>query len=251
LPSSVSIAQLDGSRESRIVIIFTLIPIPLKTFISTACLLAAFAITAAAEPETTPAAEPAKPAADPVKEAATRAKVTTTVTNLKMLSIALIEFDTDYGAYPDDETAQDVSDATGTKLTFKGGTSNAYFRQLLASVARSEKIFQIGGAKVPDDDFKDDSKALAKGECGFAYIPGLSMSGEPGTPVAFAPMVPGKLEFDPVPLGGKAVVLRLDGSVSAQAITPDGKVVTPDGKSIFDPAQPYWKGKAPKVAWPE
>ena len=230
----------------------------MKTLISAACLLAAMAATTHAQPEANPApepaqpaAEPAKPAANPVKEMANRANVTATVANIKQLFIALIEFDNDYGEFPSDVTAKDVTEATGTNLTFKGGTSNAYFRQLIASMVKTEKIFQIAGAKMPDDDVKDDTKALAKGECGFAYIPGLSSSDHPSTPVAFAPMVPGKMEFDPVPLGGKAVVLRLDGSVSAQAITPDGKVVTPDGKSIFDPTQPYWKDKKPKVAWPE
>jgi hypothetical protein len=216
-----------------------------------ACLLAALAVTAHADPAATPAAEPATPAALPVKAAADRAHVATTIANIKQLHLALFSFDADYGSFPNDETAADVTDATGTTLTFKGGTSNAYFRQLIASMVEAEKIFQIGGAKLPDGDIKDDTKALAKGECGFAYLPGLSSSEDPSTPVAFAPMVPGKLEFDPVPLAGKAVVLRIDGSVNALAITPDGKVLTADGKSIFDPAQPYWKGKAPKVAWPE
>jgi hypothetical protein len=34
-------------------------------------------------------------------------------------------------------------------------------------------------------------------------------------------------------------------------ITPQGEVHATNGKSIFDPAQPYWKDKKPKVAWPE
>jgi len=218
----------------------------MKTYLS-ACLVIALSASAGADPETKP---DAKPTAEPAKEDAARAKVTATVMNLKQLSIALFEFDNDYGAFPDDETAKDVTEATGTNLTFKGGTANAYFRQLIASGVKTEKIFQIGGGKAPDNDFKDDSKALAKGECGFAYIPGLNASGDPSTPVAFAPMVPGKLAFDPAPLGGKAVILRIDGSVMTETITPEGNVMA-DGKSIFDPAQPYWKGKAPKVLWPE
>ena len=214
----------------------------MKTFLPT-CLLAAFAITADAED--------AKPAAEPAEAAAARANATITVNNLKMLHLALIEFDSEYGDFPNDDTGEDVIDATGTNLTFKGGTSNAYFRQLLATgITRTEKIFQIGGAKVPDDEFRGDSLALAKGECGIAYIPGLNTADDPSTPVAFTPMVPGKMTFDPGPLGGKAVVLRIDGSVKAEAITPEGNVMV-DGKSIFDPAQPYWKGKAPKVVWPE
>ncbi|MCW1922709.1 hypothetical protein OKA05_09105 [Luteolibacter arcticus] len=207
----------------------------MKTFLS-ACLLAAFVAPIHADPET-------KPAADP--------KVTTTIANLRQLYLALVEFDTDYGAFPNDETAVDVTDATGTKLTFKGGTSNACFRQLLAAAAvKTEKVFQIGGAKLPDDDFKDDSKALAKGECGISYVPGLATNSSPDTPLAFAPLAPGKLKFDPVPLAGKAVILRVDGAVTVHTITPDGDVMV-DGKSILDPKQSFWKGKEPKVAWPE
>ncbi|MEK7953235.1 hypothetical protein [Luteolibacter soli] len=215
----------------------------MKTFLP-AILLLAFAVPAGAEPE-------AKPAAEPENVDAARMNAASTVKNLKQLYLSLIDFDTDYGAFPNDETAQDVTDATGTTLTFKGGSSNAYLRQLLAMGVKTEKIFQIGGAKAPDDDFKDDSKALAKGECGIAYVTGLTTSNDPSIPLAFAPLVPGKLEFDPGPLGGKAVILRIDGSLKIETITAKGEVVTADGKSILDPAQPYWNGKKPKVALPE
>jgi hypothetical protein len=219
----------------------------MKTYLS-ACLVIALSVSAGADPETKP---DAKPAAEPEAASAVRANTTITVNNLKMLHLGLIEFDSDYGAFPDEETGTDVTEATGTILTFKGGTSNAYFRQLLATeIMKSEKIFQLGGGKVPDEQFKSDATALAKGECGIAYILGLNSSRDASTPVAVAPLVPGKLQFDPGPFGGKAVVLRMDGSVNAETITPEGNVMV-DGKSLFDPAQPFWKGKAPKVAWPE
>lgn len=218
----------------------------MKSYLS-ACLLVALSVPVGADPEKAP---DAKPAAEPKAAAVARANATVTLNNLRMLHLALFEFDSDYGSFPDDETGADVTDATGTSLTFKGGTSNAYFRQLLATVARSEKIFQIGGGKAPDEQFKSDATALAKGECGIAYVVGLSTSGDASTPVALAPLVPGKLQFDPVPFGGKAVVLRMDGSVKTETITPEGNVMV-DGKSLFDPAQPFWKGKVPKVAWPE
>lgn len=216
----------------------------MKTIFS-ASILVALSVSAGGDPEV-------KHDEEPTKVVAARAHVTPTVMNLRQLSLALIEFDNNYGAFPCDETVRRVTEATGSYLTrFKGEASNAYFRQLLATHVKTEAIFQIGGGKAPDNDFKDDSKALAKGECGIAYIPGLDGASDPSTPVAFAPMVPGKLAFDPVPLGGKAVVLRIDGSVTVETMTQAGEVVTADGKSIFDPAQPYWKGKAPKVAWPE
>ncbi|MCW1884671.1 hypothetical protein OKA04_08005 [Luteolibacter flavescens] len=207
------------------------------------CLLAMLAGPVHAEPE-------AKPAAAPVEPEVALANAKTTILNLRQLHIGLIGFDSDYGAFPNSETAAEVKDATGSILDMEGDSSNTYFRQLIASTAKTETIFQIGGRMAPDNDFSDSTKALAAGECGISYIPGLSTSNNSATPVAMAPLVTGKMAFDPVPFGGKAVILRIDGSATIEPITAEGDVIL-GGKSIFDPAQPFWKGKKPKVAWPE
>ncbi len=57
---------------------------------------------------------------------------TEAINNIKQIGAMLLEFDTEYGNFPDNETAQDVKDATGTDLTFGGTFSNDYFRQMLA-----------------------------------------------------------------------------------------------------------------------
>lgn len=171
--------------------------------------------------------------------------------NMKSIGIALLEFDNEYGSYPSEETAKDVREVTGTTFGFGGGTSNDYFRQLLATGVKTEGIFQFGQpAKGADDKFATDAEALAVGECDFAYLPGASASGDPGRPLVVGPLVPGKMEFDPVPFGGKAVVLRADNSVTVLSINEKGEAIS-NGKSLLDPTQEYWQGKKPEVAWPK
>ncbi len=165
--------------------------------------------------------------------------------NMRQLFLALFEFDVKWGSYPDDDTAIMLKDSTGTKVPLKGNSANVYFRQLLVSdLVKSERIFQIGEITA------DDAALLGKGECQFAYVKGLNSAGSSATPVVFAPMVPGQLKFDPKVLDGRAIMLRLDGSASSHPINADGEVLI-DGRSLFDPEQPFWRGKRPQVALPE
>lgn len=43
---------------------------------------------------------------------------------------------------------------------------------------------------------------------------------------------------------GKALLLRVDMSVSDPSITPNGK-------DFFDWSQPHWGGQKPRIVWPE
>ena len=194
---------------------------------------------------------PAKPAGE-VDKLQQAAKRTVALNNMKQIGIVLLEFDTEYGSFPNAETAKDVKEATGTMFKFEGKTSNDYFRQFIASgILKTEKIFQFGKpAKPADDKFATEAEALAQGECDFAYLPGATASCEPTRPLVLGPLVPGKMEFDPVPFGGKAVVLRADNSATVHAINEKGEVII-NGKSLFDPTQEYWEGKKPEVAWPK
>jgi hypothetical protein len=63
-------------------------------------------------------------------------------------------------------------------------------------------------------------------------------------------MISGTDRFDPKPFDGKAVILKLDNSVTSVPINKNGHVIV-DGKNLFDPANPIWKGKPPVIAWPE
>lgn len=182
------------------------------------------------------------------------ADVTEARDNMRAVGGLFLEFSAQYGRYPDASTAADVKSATGTPLTLGSSSSNQLFRQFLAGAGgMSEKPFWAKTAispKKPDDDFSSDATAFAKGECGFAYIAGLSTSSDPDTPLLLCPLLPGKFTFDPEPFYGKAVILTADCVAVIHNIDKHGRVIV-NGMDLFDPRQPFWKGKTPDVKWPE
>ena len=183
-----------------------------------------------------------------------KADVTEARANMRCVGVMLIEFDGEYGSFPNASTAIDVKSATGTPLTLGSSSSNQLFRQLLAGGGgKSEKPLWAKTAispKKPDDLLHNDATAMAKGECGFAYVMGLSAADDPETPVLLCPLAPGKLTFDPVPFKGKAVILTADNAAVIHDIDKHGRVIV-NGMDVFDPKQKFWKGKTPDVKWPE
>ncbi|MEK7951237.1 hypothetical protein [Luteolibacter soli] len=176
---------------------------------------------------------------------------TEAINNVKQVNLALIEFDHDYGSFPNASTIPAVKAATSTALSLGTSSSNDLLRQLIATGNKSEKIFWAKTAGTPrkgNDILGAD--ALKKGECGFTYIAGLSTSSDTDTPVLMAPVIPGTQKFDPKPFKGVAVVLRIDGSAKPEYIDKNGDVMI-HGMNIFDPRQPYWHGKPPDIKWPE
>lgn len=183
------------------------------------------------------------------------------INNLRQIGLALFEFDTTYGRFPDSGTIANLKrDFPDSTVPLGTSSSNDFFRQLLVSeICASEQMFYSrspgpGRVRKPDNRF-DGSFALEKGECGFAYIAGLTTTSHPPeTPIVVSPLVPGKLVFDykfcKEYLDGKAVILRIDNSVTSLPVDKSGKVVL-NGKDLFDPSQPFWGGKAPDVKWPE
>jgi hypothetical protein len=179
---------------------------------------------------------------------------TEALNNARQLSIALQEFEIEYGKFPDASTVSAVQGDTGSSLSLGTTTSNDFFRQLIATGLKSEKPFWMSSAasKRKPDDVTTPGKALAPGECAFGYITGLSSSDDPDTPVAFGPFVPGTPKFDPGVFGEKAIVITIDGSVTLMNInTKTGRVANRTGMDIFDPRQPWWGGKAPDIKLPE
>ncbi|MEK7951236.1 hypothetical protein WKV53_12035 [Luteolibacter sp. Y139] len=177
---------------------------------------------------------------------------TEAINNIKQVNLELIDFDNDYGSFPNASTIPAVKAATATTLSLGTSSSNDLLRQLIAtSTYKSEKIFWAKTAGTPrkgNDVLGAD--ALKKGECAFTYIAGLSTSSDPNAPVLLVPVIPGTWKFDPKPFNGKAVVLRIDGSARPETIDKNGDVII-GGMNIFDPRQPYWGGKAPDIKWPE
>jgi len=167
-----------------------------------------------------------------------KADQTEATNNIKQLHIALLNFDGDYGSFPDNNTSEDVKNATGTVMNFGGSFSNDYFRQLLATTTDAESTFWCKTASSPrkPDNDKTQGKALEAGEVGFGYImatqtDGQSASSNSSRPVAVTPLIKGNSnwEFDAEPYGDKAVVLRIDGSAKAETIRTDNHYIAVPG----------------------
>lgn len=174
------------------------------------------------------------------------------VSNLRQIGIALYEFETEYGRFPDETTIDAVRLKTGNELPPGTKTSNDYFRQLIASgVAQTEFMFyaRTRGCKKPDNDFSGNH-ALSKGECGFTYLGRANPGDLPARPQVVAPMIPGTDRFDPKPFKGKAVILTLDNIVSSLPIDQNGHVIIA-GRNMMDPNHPIWEGHAPGIGWPD
>jgi prepilin-type N-terminal cleavage/methylation domain-containing protein len=168
-----------------------------------------------------------------------KADQTEAVNNARQIGLALFQFDTDYASYPDSETAQEVSDRTGSSLNMGGTTANDYFRQLIASkVTDQESMFfaKIPGARKPDNNISG-SEALKQGEVGFAYLTNnniaLSSGGNSARPIVVTPLLNNSTtgQFDPGPFEDKAIVLRMDNSVTSLDIRQDNNQINLGGSN--------------------
>jgi hypothetical protein len=177
---------------------------------------------------------------------------TEAVNKARQIGMALFEFEAEYGRLPDATTIAEVRRRKGSSLPLRTTTSNDFFRQLIsADIVQNERIFyaKIKGCKklgmwgVPSED-------VAKGECGFSYLAGLSSKGNPSRPVVVTPLVPGTDHFDSKPFNGKAIILRLDNSVTSMPINRDGRVMS-NGVNLLDPTNPVWGGEKFTIAWPD
>ena len=162
-----------------------------------------------------------------------KADQTEAVSNARQVGLALFEFETAYGSFPDASTGPTVIENTGTTLTFAGNTSNDYFRQLIAAeISQSEAMFyaKAGFTKKPDNVFNTTQKALSKGEVGFGYIlngiNAFSTAGNPARPIVAAPLAfPFQTgQFDVDLYDAKAVVLRIDNSVQSLPVLKQSKL---------------------------
>lgn len=164
--------------------------------------------------------------------------------NSKQIGMALFNFEQEYGAYPENDTATKVKESNPDSGMDLGTTySNDYFRQLLAAgTIDSEKSFfaKTTYTGKPDNVIKGKD-ALKAGECGFAYIMAsesvaISSSAKSNTPLVIAAVNNGATDgsFDPDVYDRKAVVFRLDNSATAESIRPsDKKVLVGGGKTLL------------------
>ena len=176
------------------------------------------------------------------------------ISNAKQIFLLLIEFDDDYGEFPSDKTAGmpspfgEYSNGYEPEIgagrvadiqSYRGKYSNDYLGQLLAvGYVDTEEIFYARGGSAskhrPDNDFSTRAKTLEAGECGFAYVKGLSSTTPAETPLLMAAMVGSGYQFNSTVYKGKAMVLHMDGSVKTYTIDANGDVVLKDGKKLFE-----------------
>ena len=176
-----------------------------------------------------------------------KADQATATSNARQIGILLLEFDNDFNAYPSDSSAERDVD-----LNEYTGSSNAYLGQLLAGgyVDSEEIFFTKGGSsasKQPDNVYSTASNTLEAGECGFAYTKDLSASDKSSTPVLMTPMVDSQT-FAENPFGGRAVILRVDGSAVALRLSKKFKAKLPSGATLFDTGpDSVWGSVEPEV----
>lgn len=176
------------------------------------------------------------------------------INNAKQIGLALLEFDQDYGKFPDETTLQAVLGETGTLLDLSGDSANAQFRQLIAYGLRTEEIFFCKHPQTRrPDNMMGPGEALAPGEVGFSYVAGLHTRMDPALPVLAAPMKWGTMQFHNEPSIGKAVILRVDNAAKALPIGKrDGKAWLAEGRGVFDPDNGVWpKGHVIDLRHPE
>ncbi|MFD2255195.1 type II secretion system protein [Luteolibacter algae] len=168
-----------------------------------------------------------------------KADQTEATSNARQIGLAMFEFETEYGSFPDAETATEVTennpDGTVDPTT---EDSNGYFRQLFrANITQSEQMFyaKTGLTKKPDGDI-NGVEALADREVGFGYMlnteNGLSTAGNPARVIAMTPLAEGGENFNPDPFDKKAVLLRIDNSVASVNINNDGEALLGGGKTL-------------------
>jgi prepilin-type N-terminal cleavage/methylation domain-containing protein len=191
-----------------------------------------------------------------------KADQTEAVSNARQVGLALFEFDTAYGSFPDASTADTVKENTETSLNLGNSNANDYFRQLIAAeIATSETIFYCKTAfsKKPDNVFNSDRNALSAGEVGFGYImngqDALSTAGNPARPVICAPLAYpfNSGEFDADLYDSKAVLLKLDNSVeSVQILRQSKRAQLRGGKHILATGpDTVWDTLNPRIENPD
>ena len=178
-----------------------------------------------------------------------KADQTEAVSNARQIGLAMIEFENEYGSFPEGELGATINANTGSDLAPSSiTTANDAFRQLIAAeIASSETMFYCKtgySTKKPDNVFSTASNALAKGEVGYGYImngatDAFSAAGNPGRALVAAPLqyengaiTNGK--FDREIYDGKAVVLRMDNSVTSIPVDKIGDAIvgSDGGKTV-------------------
>ncbi len=176
-----------------------------------------------------------------------RMALTENVNNARQVKLALDMFASDNdGVFPSRDTAE-FYETPGDD-----GKSNSLFLQLFAARStESEKEFWVKNSQVcnkskPDNVTTVDGKfeqdeTLKAGDCGWAYVEEQTNGKKASRPLLFdSPPTGSGLEFDPELWDGKAVVVRIDGSVRPERLNPSNKVMDGANKELLTTDSEVW-----------
>ncbi len=187
-----------------------------------------------------------------------KADQTEATSNARQIGLAMFEFETEYGSFPDGQTQTDVTENNpDSNVKPDTASANGYFRQLVtAGITQSEQMFyaKTGLTKKPDGVINGND-ALAAREVGFGYLMdgqnGLSTAGNPSRVIAVTPLKADGT-FNPDPFDKKAVVLRIDNSVASLNMNNKGEALLGGGKELTETgADTIWGSDiTPKIVEP-
>lgn len=189
-----------------------------------------------------------------------KAAQTEAVNNARQIGLAMLEFEVEYATFPGAESlvlvTRNFPDAVA--LGVAGGDSNGFFKMLFqANLTKSEDMFYAKGDGIvkPDGNILTDADILSAGEVGFGYVTkggtsGFSTSGNPSRPYIVAPLERGATTFDSGPYDGKAVILKVDNSVTSVNIRESDNTLLINGTNPLDAGNPIWDAEAPTVVPP-
>lgn len=187
-----------------------------------------------------------------------KADQTEAVSNARQIGFAMFEFETEYGSFPDGTLGEQINTNIGGTLVAPVAidSANDAFTQLIAAgIAGSEQMFfckTTYSTQKPDNVYTTKTDALKKGDVGFGYMMGtgnkaFSAAGNSGRVLIAAPLkYSGSFtakQFDKDAYDSKAVVLKMDNSVTSLPINKDGEAVLGGVKKLFDPGDDtVWGG---------
>lgn len=180
----------------------------------------------------------------------------------KSIYLVLMDFESDFGRFPDDESAAKETDLH----QFRGDTANDYLGQLIAGgYTKSEMIFHTNDRRyeiqLPDDVISPPSRIMEKNECGFSYVMaevngkrrGLSTDDHGSLPILVSPLVDKGGTCDASSFANYGVYLRIDGSVMSERLrSSDQRIPLKQGGTIFESGPgTMWGNLKPVVLLPD
>lgn len=193
-----------------------------------------------------------------------KADQTEAVNNARQIGLAMLDFENEYGSFPEAGLGEQINTNTGTELAPTSvTTSNDAFKQLIASgIAPSEVMFFCKTAystKKPDDVYNTQEEMLQKGDVGYGYLMdtdnAFSSAGNPGRVLVAAPLKYGGSfdtgKFDADIYDKKAVVLKMDNSVVSLTVNAQNEAILGKKPLLTSGPDTVWNDRTPTIKNPD